>query len=569
MLREPRLMLYARTLAHLQPGQIGHLVLRRLVRPPVMRTRSRAEGERRRAVGLAAIVPDAGTASGATLSFLNVGKSFDPARFDWQSAEMSRLWRYNLHYFDYILGADRAVADSGQLLSSWIAANPRGRGDAWEPYPLSLRVVNWIKLFLRGDFAPHVQREWVHSLHEQAAWLERHLEYHLLANHLLKNGKALLFAGAYLAGADADRWLRKGAGILTAAVSEQLLDDGGHFERSPMYHAIVVEDFLDVLNLLRGSPALAGIMDANMLAGRTRTALEFLADLTYPDGSVAMFNDSVAGVAPPFGTLAQYAGEVMDYDAAKRGPALRTIAYGDSGYYGVAEGQDRLLIDCGEIGPRYQPGHAHCDTLSYELVLAGRPVVVDSGVHDYEDSPMRRYVRSTAAHNTVRIDGCEQSELWGAFRVARRARPLYARIGRRDAAHVLFEGSHDGFTRLPGSPVHVRRIEYRHGCCTVQDRVTGSGTHRAESFIHLHPDLMAVLDGSSVMVTRHDGEPVARIDVLAADQVDVGTSWHCPEFGKRLANAVITLTCEGPLPVTVAYAVHRIANDAAGMVSPA
>ncbi len=89
---------------------------------------------------------------------------------------------------------------------------------------------------------------------------------------------------------------------------------------------------------------------------------------------------------------------------------------------------DMMVIDCGAIGPDYQPGHAHCDTLSYELAIDGRRVIVDSGVHDYEPTQHRAYARSTPAHNTVVIDGQEQSEMWGVFRVARRARPLPAYV---------------------------------------------------------------------------------------------------------------------------------------------
>ena len=101
-----------------------------------------------------------------------------------------------------------------------------------------------------------------------------------------------------------------------------------------------------------------------------------------------------------------------------------------SGYFVIRNLDDMLVVDCGEVGPDYQPGHAHCDTLSFELASDGRTIIVDSGVYDYEDSEMRRYVRSTRAHNTAMVDGCEQSEIWGAFRVARRARPIQ-RIDRK------------------------------------------------------------------------------------------------------------------------------------------
>ena len=105
---------------------------------------------------------------------------------------------------------------------------------------------------------------------------------------------------------------------------------------------------------------------------------------------------------------------------------------------------------------------------------------------------MRRYVRSTRAHNTAMVDGCEQSEIWGAFRVARRARPDGAVVQKLGESKARFSGSHDGFGRLPGQPLHPRTIEYEAtGVWTVVDTFSGRGEHRVESFVHLHPDLMA------------------------------------------------------------------------------
>ena len=89
--------------------------------------------------------------------------------------------------------------------------------------------------------------DWLKSLYEQALWLEKNIEYHLLANHYFKNGKALIFAGMYIAGQDAERWLKKGRQIIASELEEQILPDGGHFERSPMYHAMILEDCLDIL----------------------------------------------------------------------------------------------------------------------------------------------------------------------------------------------------------------------------------------------------------------------------------------------------------------------------------
>ena len=146
-----------------------------------------------------------------------------------------------------------------------------------------------------------------------------------------------------------------------------------------------------------------------------------------------------------------------------------------TGYFGYRHGGDSLIVDCGPVGPDYQPGHAHCDTLSYELHVGGVPIVVDSGTFDYEPGQFRHYLRSTAAHNTVRIDGQEQSEIWGQFRVARRARPVEAHLSDWAGGRLVFSGEHDGYRRLPGKPRHRREI-----CIDsrIRSRVAGSSGTR-------------------------------------------------------------------------------------------
>jgi uncharacterized heparinase superfamily protein len=495
--------------------------------------------------------------------FLNVSKTFDRGKVDWASTDMTRLWRYNLHYFDYILDAGRSVANISDLISDWIESNPMGRGEGWEPYTVSLRMVNWIKLFLRQDFREQVQTVWVESLYRQALWLERNIEFHILANHYLKNGKALFYVGVFFEGADADRWLCKGSKILVEEAHEQILRDGGHFERSPMYHSIVVEDYLDTLNLTTGCPGSVPVREIDLLRGKATQALNFLHDICLPDGSIPLFNDSALGIAPSFAALAEYAERLFGYERPSHEHGLQVSPHDCSGYFVIRNLDDMLVVDCGEVGPDYQPGHAHCDTLSFELMSDGRAIIVDSGVYDYENSEMRRYVRSTRAHNTAMIDGCEQSEVWDIFRVARRARPIRAKIERIGESKARFSGSHDGFRRLRGRPVHMRIIEYEtDGVWTVVDTFSGKGDHRVENFVHLHPDLHARCVGSIISLSLSSNRVVAEIEVLNVTEIVLEKGWYCPEFGTRLENTVIRLSSSGSLPQSLGYRIVK------GRVSP-
>jgi uncharacterized heparinase superfamily protein len=326
-----------------------------------------------------------------------------------------------------------------------------------------------------------------------------------------------------------------------------------------MYHSIVVEDYLDALNLMAGYPGQV-VVGERVDGQRTKVsqALDFLHDICLPDGTIPLFNDSALGIAPAVAALAEYAGQLFGYERPNRGHGLHVSAHDASGYFVIRNLDDMLVVDCGEVGPDYQAGHAHCDTLSFELVSDGRPIVVDSGVYDYEDSEMRRYVRSTRAHNTAMVDGCEQSEVWGTFRVARRARPIGAVVEKLGESKARFSGSHDGFGRLPGQPVHARTIEYEaDGVWTVVDTFSGRGDHQVESFVHLHPDLEARRVGSTISLALSASGVVSEIEVLNASEISLEKGWYCPEFGTRHENIVIRLSSSGPLPLSLGYRIVK------------
>ncbi|MBI3560673.1 MAG: alginate lyase family protein [Gammaproteobacteria bacterium] len=469
---------------------------------------------------------------------------------------MPRLWRYNLHYFDYLQEAGHRKAELPQLINHWIEHNPLGTENAWEPYTASLRIVNWIKYFLATWTKTPVPHAWLVSLYTQCLWLEKHLEYHILANHYLKNAVALFFAGMYFEGMDAARWLKTGSRILTEEVQEQFLGDGGHIERSPMYHCIAVTDYLDILNLVQNSISVLDTPTVQLFRDKTVAALDFLDRIILPDGQIPLFNDAALGIAPTPERLFTYAAKIIKYQSPGKTNTTNSCAFTESGYYVIRYADDMMVIDCGPVGPDYQPGHAHCDTLSYELCICGQRLVVDTGVYSYENSADRYYARSTAAHNTVRIDAREQSEIWGVFRVARRARPTMAALINHPDGGVEFNGAHDGYLRLPGRVVHARSIRYHpsHGWY-IRDTVTGRGRHRLESFIHFHPavKVQQVVEGVRLMMPG--GEQLLLLPEGQDEMSLIQTNWY-PEFGRAQPNTTLRLACIQTLPWQFGYSIR-------------
>lgn len=447
--------------------------------------------------------------------FLGVEHEIASAQ-DWNNGDWSKLWTYNAHYFDDLLatGFTQRLGWHVALIKRWIAENPPGLGNGWEPYPTSLRIVNWIKWALSGNALDH---EAQHSLAIQVRWLRKRLEIHLQGNHLWANAKALLFAGAFFEGEEAAAWQAKGLAILKRELAEQILPDGGHFERSPMYHSIAQEDLLDLVQLAAIHPGLFAAETVSLWRELAAKMQRWLRIMSHPDGGIALFNDAAFGIAPDIAAL-------TDYALALRLPAdelpLKDIeALPESGYVRLQAGPAVLIADVAPIGPDYLPGHAHADTLSFELSLFGKRVLVNGGTSTYEAGAERLHQRGTAMHNTVQVDGVDSSEVWSSFRVARRARPLAVRWG-RDGDAIWIEAAHDGYRRLPGKVIHRRRwlldAESLHVFDTLDGRfveakacfrfapglpVESAATHGRQALPHGRALTWQASAGSSVMVT--------------------------------------------------------------------
>ena len=526
----PGLPTYWHTLRHLRPIQFYGRIWFRLVRPradlrpaPPLRLLSGSGWMKpaRRRVNM--VGPE-------RFCFLN--ETHGLADRGWDDPVLEKLWRYNLHYFDDLNARDASLRSDWHraLLLRWVRENPPAAGTGWEPYPASLRLVNWIKWALGGNTLPP---ECVQSLAVQARWLCRRLEIHLLGNHLFANAKALVFAGLFFAGPEAGDWLEKGLRILKREVREQILADGGHFERSTLYHSLALEDMLDLCNV---TAVFAGAVPSrwqSTVAGwreRIGSMRGWLAAMCHPDGEISFFNDAAEGIAPAPIELELYAARLgfPERPASVQG----FIHLADSGYIRIEQDGFVLLLDVAPVGPDYLPGHAHADTLSCELSLFGQRVFVNSGTSCYGNSGERLRQRGTAAHNTVVVDGQDSSEVWAGFRVARRARPVGLEVMRNDA--IMVRCAHDGYRRLPGKPEHLRRWLFKGNALVVEDRISGSFGH-AEARFHLHPSIK--LDENwldfgkcgKVVLQLPQGQKI-RFSVESGWLRKETTTWH-PEFG--------------------------------------
>jgi len=394
-----------------------------------------------------------------------------------------------------------------------------------------------------------MEGNWLQSLSLQVRYLYQNLETHIMGNHLFSNAKALLFAGYFFDGNEAKIWHDKGLKLIEKELQEQLLNDGGNFELSTMYHMIFLEDLLDLYNIISA-------YDGTLIDGledRITLMFNWLRVMCHPDGEISFFNDAAFGITPSVTELSEYVARIIGDDKTiHRSDELdekHLIDLTDSGYSRVSMGDLVAIVDRAAIGPDYLPGHAHADTLSFELSLFNNRVIVNSGTSTYGSGSERQQERSTGAHSTIVIDDHDSSEVWSAFRVARRAKVFNSYVEEFKNV-VRISACHNGYKRLSGKPVHCREWIFEEDSLTIFDKITGAGSHKVESNLHLHPKVNIIeLKGNKAELEINHNYIGVEIDGKG-ELYDLSSSFH-PEFGLSKDNRRLVFKTSGILPIDI------------------
>lgn len=441
---------------------------------------------------------------------------------DWNYSEHGKLWTYNLNYFDFLMQDGLSKEEGLSLIENFIQDIHKIK-DGLMPFPISLRGINWIKFLTKHKIEDQKIND---SLYAQYFKLMDNIEYHILGNHLLENCFSLLFCAYYF---QDEKFYVKAKKILINELDEQILEDGAHFELSPMYHQIMLFRVLDCINLIQNNNWKDHEL-LELLIRKAEVMLGWLNTITYENGDIPLLNDSTNNIAPTTKELNEYAFTLK--------VKTKKIELYDSGYRKIKNERYEIIMDVGNIGPDYIPGHAHSDTFNFELYIDGKPFIVDTGLSTYETNARRTLERSTASHNTVEIDGTNQSEVWGGFRVARRAKIIHLKESKN-----YIEATHDGYKRI--GILHTRKFITHEDSIIIEDSIDGSGKYQGISYLHFYPGILPKIKGNKIIILQ------AEITIYNANSLKMVEYGYAPEFNKLINAYKVKIIFNGHLKMEI------------------
>lgn len=467
------------TVCHLQPTQVAYQVLYRLHRPSYKEIALPRVISDKRLRGMPIFREYCLNAEKGSFSFLNIEDEF----MGWNDTAKGMLWAYNLNYMDWLNQFDISTKEGMWWIERFVSDLPQNH-IGLAPYPIALRGINWMKFILlhEAEIDKQTISKWNDSLYSQYLLLSKKLEYHLLGNHLLEDAYSLYMASLYFE----DKVLfKKASRLLMRELEEQVLPDGAHYEQSPMYHCILLDRLLDCYNFSISIKCFAEQKEINaQLKDFAVRMLGHLESIVYENKTIPLMNDAAYGIASELTKI---------FDYAKRlGIEWKNVPMKECGYRKMRNKWMEAIVDIGNVTATYQPGHTHADTFNYELRIDGNPFIVDTGISTYNKTVRRQYERSTAAHNTVTIDGRDSSEVWGGFRVGSRARVTVL----EDTSNQV-KASHNGFGK---AQMHTRAFRIDAEGFTISDEVTGKS--QAISYIHLAPEVQVQNVNKEKIVTN-------------------------------------------------------------------
>ena len=458
-----------------------------------------------------------------TFIFLNKSFTFG-SKINWNYKGYGLLWVYNLNYFEFLLQPNLDKEKGLRLINDFIFQYKEIKV-GYDSYPVSLRNVFWIKFLTKHS----INDERIDAfLFSQYNILLHNLEYHLLGNHLLENAFSLLIGAYYFREL---KIYKKACMLLQKELNEQILNDGGHFELSPMYHQILLYRLLDCINIILNNKWIEDDLFL-LLTSKATLMLSWLQNIVLGSGLVPLINDSTNLVAP-------FSNDLFDY-AKRLNIKFQLIPFSDSSYRLFSGITFKCIMDIGGIIPKYQPGHAHADTFNFVLEINGKLVLVDTGCSTYETGAIRDFERGTTAHNTVSFNEENSSQIWGSHRVGKKAN---VKIIQESYNQIIVQ--HDGFKNL--GIIHQRSFYQIDGSTiTIIDEVIGNNDIKGIAYFHLDQEITDIQ-----IESNHVFLPVCKIIFDKPEEIVIKQFSQALGFNQRVDSICICVRFQKKLTTSI------------------
>lgn len=462
----------------------------------------------------------------------------------WQCDNASALFNFNLHYHEFLIalaidilntGSNEHLALFERLINDWldtcckIPAKPgrhrmqRGWYNAWAPYTISLRAINWLICMdaLGNRLSTKTRQRMNQALFVQYQYLLNNPEKRVLANHYFENLKTLYILSLYFKDATTEKAVEI---KLCEQVAEQILPSGLHFERSPMYHRVLLEGLLRVIVAVRQT-------DTNCSKALLHAAQQMLSYTMWLEEGLnrtPLFNDAGDNVAKSPDDLCAAAKEILNINPQ---PIVQPQGRGYH-VFNMKESNVRAIVDADELGPSYMLGHSHCDCLSFEIFMDGTPLFVNAGTYQYQ-GPLRQLFRATLAHNTAMLGDNEQARCWGEHRVAQSCKVLQVErtVAKLTGRYCTWQGvQHHRVFSIEGTEL------------SVLDSFTGAGDGIIRSCLRVAPGFDVSQKADNTLLVSSNGQSICTIYPVrskAALYHDGEKCYYSPEFGLLLQCTLI------------------------------
>ena len=409
----------------------------------------------------------------------------------WNNKNWDRLWQFNLHYFNWTIDWIIESISIGNwsskgnhieyLIDDWIKNNKIGFGDGWHSYTISIRIRNLSCIY---RYFPELRNQTrIESLWIQLNWLDNHIEFFHKGNHLLENLISLLFVSIQFEGQDANNIFNRNLELLRLELDKQIMNDGGHIERSAAYHLIILERLSELALIIRLVKSyIPGWLNQKIKLMNNWVEKIKLLNNRFPD-----FNDSALDISNNIDTVLYKSkaalnekqkkeevfkiinskiDKVLKKTKNKKNNSIQTTILENTGW-AIFRLKDswEITFKWGIAGFKKSSGHINADLSSINIYYDGKPILSEAGTSVYKDCSERSYERSGSSKNSIQVASFNKDlqggiinwedsiETWGSFGTGRIPNIESYKLQKINNKKIIFSSSHDGFFK--------QKIEYQ------------------------------------------------------------------------------------------------------------